>query len=192
VIGDQRLDNDIEIQNETSIPFFLHGPTDVPVPSSCDSSVTPYRPPSAGCYIAFTFETMGLWEHATSIDNRNSGDVDGTFGNVKTYNYKGYTPYDPDGEEAYNTIQITIPSFNEAGNYGFSIQFLNGISNIKYENGTMDVTQADNMKPATEVIQLLDPGPVGTGEWVQVVVPKWDFLWVLFIRYLKMVFQILK
>ena len=121
---------------------------------------------------------MGLWEHGRDIDNRNSGEGEDPFGNVGQYG-----PYlDVVGaKEMYSKIEITIPSFKEAGNYGFSIQFLNGISSIKYENGTMDVNQADNMKSATEVIQLLDPGPVGTGEWVQVVVPKWDFLWVFLI-----------
>ena len=128
---------------------------------------------------------MGLWEGST-IDNRNSGTGDGTFGKVGTYKYvENDPPTTAARSQTHENITITIPSFNEAKNYGFSIQFLNGISNIKYENGTMDVNQADNMKPATEIIQLLDPGPVGTGEWVQVVVPKWDFLWVLFISHLK-------
>ena len=124
---------------------------------------------------------MGLLEQGTpGIDNTNSGSSTGEFGTVGTYKYSGPAPI-PIGNEAYEKIEITIPSFNGAGNYGFSIQFVNGISSIKY--GTMDVNDENNMKPSTEVIQLLDPGPVGTGEWVQVVVPKWDFLWVYLIYY---------
>ena len=158
--GDQRLDNDIEIQNETSIPFFLHWPSTLPVPSSC-SSVTP------GCFESKTFDEMGILKG--DIDNTESGDGDGSFGTVGSYTYDD-TPAD------YFKIELTIPSFSSAGSYGFSIQFVNGISSIKF--GTMDNDNADNMKPFTEVIQLLDPGPVGTGEWVQIVVPKWDFIWV--------------
>ena len=126
---------------------------------------------------------MGLWDHGRDIDNRNSGEGEGPFGNVGEYGPYLDVPTqgDPPEKDTYSKIEITIPSFKEAGNYGFSIQFLNGISSIKYEDGTMDVNKADNMKSATEVIQLLDPGPVGTGEWVQVVVPKWDFLWVFLI-----------
>ena len=46
----------------------------------------------------------------------------------------------------------------------------------------MDVeNENNNMKPHTEIIQLLDPGPVGTGEWVQAMFPKWDFIWVFYI-----------
>ena len=175
--GDQRLDNDIEIQNGTVIPFFLHWPPSLGVPDSCgDNIVYPvvnkYSGPSPGCFETYTFNKMGIWSATENINNIDSGDVSGqTYGTVGTY-----TNLPETSAAAYYKIEITIPSFKEAGNYGFSIQFVNGISSIKF--GTMDVNSADNMKPSTEIIQLLDPAPVGTGEWVQVVVPKWDFVWV--------------
>ena len=31
-------------------------------------------------------------------------------------------------------------------------------------------------------IQLLDPSPAGTGEWVKIQTPKWDYNWVEFYR----------
>ena len=164
VIGDQRLDNDIEIQNETAIKFFLHWPPNLVVPRTCSS-------PSSGCHEAYTFDKMGVLE-GSSVDNTNSGDSDTAYGSVGTYTFNS-----PETRtDTYHKIEITIPEFDAAGSYGFSIQFVNGISSIKF--GEMDVNNADNMKPATESIQLLDPGPVGTGEWVQIVVPKWDFIWV--------------
>ena len=178
VLGDQRLDNDIEIQNGTSIPFFLHWPPSLAVPTTCDS-LTPnqYQPPAPGCYDTHTFSKMGIKNFVESINNSESGDPNGqTYGSVGTYTFES-------SSQVYYKIEITIPSFKEAGNYGFSIQFVNGISSIKY--GTMDVNNPDNMKPSTEIIQLLDPAPVGTGEWVQVVVPKWDFIWVSFKSYIR-------
>ena len=171
--GDQRLDNDIEIQNSTAIPFFLHWPPSLAVPTTCDSNgnnPNQYVPPSPGCYIEYSFDKMGVLNAAESINNVASGDdAAQTYGTVGTYTFESVS-------QAYFNIEITIPSFKDAGNYGFSIQFVNGISSIKY--GTMDVNDANNMKPSTEIIQLLDPAPTGTGEWVQVVVPKWDFIWV--------------
>ena len=35
------------------------------------------------------------------------------------------------------------------------------------------------MTPYTETIEVLDPGYLGTGEWVAVTVPKWDLNWVI-------------
>ena len=34
------------------------------------------------------------------------------------------------------------------------------------------------VSPSEQNIQLLDPAPGGTGEWVTVTVPKWDLNWV--------------
>ena len=172
VDGDQRLDNDIEIQNGTTVPFFLHWPPTLTVPETCESSDPTLYIAAPGCYDKYTFDKMGVLNAAESINNVESGDPSGqTYGTVGKYTFESATL-------DYYNIEITIPSFKDAGNYGFSIQFVNGISSIKY--GTMDVTNPDNMKPFTEIIQLLDPAPVGTGEWVQVVVPKWDFIWVIF------------
>ena len=137
VIGEQRLDSNIEISNETSIKFFLHDSEDNPV-SDCETVLT-------GCYETYEFSEMGFG------DNLESGD-DGSMGTYGT------------------ELLISIPSFDKAGSYGFSVQFLNGISSIKYEHATM--------KPVLENVQLLDPSPTGTGEWVIISVPKWDFNFV--------------
>ena len=34
--------------------------------------------------------------------------------------------------------------------------------------------------PFMDEIQLLDPSPSGTGEWVKIQTPKWDYNWVEF------------
>ena len=47
---------------------------------------------------------------------------------------------------------------------------MNGISSIKYNHL--------NMTPYVENIEVLDPGPAGTGEWVAITAPKWDLNWV--------------
>jgi hypothetical protein len=47
---------------------------------------------------------------------------------------------------------------------------VNGISSVKYNHL--------NMTPYTENIEVLDPGPAGTGEWVAVTALKWDLNWV--------------
>ena len=160
VTGGQRLDKDIEIKNDTSIKFFLHWPASLPVSKCTGSSMI-------GCYEVYTFDKMGVL-YKDSINNTDSGDPA----------IVGSYAFDKIPKATYSKIEITIPSFNAAGSYGFSIQFLNGISSIKY--GLMDIANgSDNMKPATETIQLLDPGPLGTGEWVRIEVPKWDFQWVI-------------
>ena len=141
----------------------MHWPADLAVPTTCTST-------TVGCSDStYTFDKMGVLK-GNEINNVDSGEGDGTYGSVGRYTYD-------DTAADYYKIEITIPSFDAAGSYGFSIQFVNGISSVKF--GTMDVSDDNNMKPYTEIIQLLDPGPVGTGEWVQVVVPKWDFLWVI-------------
>ena len=192
--GGQRLDHDIEIKNDTAIPFFLHWPSDATV--SCAAQ---------GCHDAYTFEEMGIWttKGNQQINNVNSGD-DATMG---TYTYSSGTStttethqnimvircnlfyqaiilllsllsgYQPSVHIYLLSSQVSIPKFANARSYGFSIQFVNGISSIKF--GVMDTTlDANNMKPVTETIQLLDPAPEGTGEWVSVEVPKWDYQWV--------------
>jgi len=35
------------------------------------------------------------------------------------------------------------------------------------------------MTPYIENIEVLDPGPAGTGEWVAITAPKWDLNWVI-------------
>ena len=57
-----------------------------------------------------------------------------------------------------------------SGSHGFSVQMYNGISSIKFDPLTLAVV--------TENIQLLDPAPAGTGEWVTLAVPNWDLNWV--------------
>ena len=76
-------------------------------------------------------------------------------------------------------LKISIPGFRGYGSYGFSVQFLNGISTVK-----CDPVDPDTCKPHLENIQLLDPAPAGTGEWVIVSVPKWDLNFVRFTYYL--------
>ena len=54
--------------------------------------------------------------------------------------------------------------------FGFNVEFYNGISSIKYIEWHTPVYN--------ENIQLLDPAPLGTGEWVTISAPKWDYNWV--------------
>ncbi|XP_059084083.1 uncharacterized protein LOC131881279 [Tigriopus californicus] len=69
-----------------------------------------------------------------------------------------------------NKLTFGIPAFSAKGSHGFSIQFWNGISSIKFDSVTLE--------PTTNNIQMLDPAPSGTGEWVTVTAPAWDYLWV--------------
>ena len=62
------------------------------------------------------------------------------------------------------------------GSLGFSIQFYNPISSIKYTIPEEEYIREPFMKE----IQVLDPAPAGTGEWVKITVPKWDYNWVEF------------
>ncbi len=79
------------------------------------------------------------------------------------------------------TISIPVPfsvdpsglstsSANPPTSHGFAVQFVNGISSIKYNHG--------DLTPFFEDVQLLDPAPAGSGEWVTITAPKWDYCWV--------------
>ena len=68
-------------------------------------------------------------------------------------------------------IILGIPMFNMAGSHGFSIDFKNTISDVKKFN--------NNGSAIPETIQLLDPLPDGSGNWVALAVTNWDFHWVL-------------
>ena len=80
-----------------------------------------------------------------------------------------------DGSKYGKELKISIPGFKGYGSYGFSVQFLNGISTVKCDP---DATDPMICTPHLENIQLLDPAPLGTGEWVIVSVPKWDINFV--------------
>jgi hypothetical protein len=68
-------------------------------------------------------------------------------------------------------FDTSLPTIKGTGSFGFSVQFVNGISSIKYNHL--------NMTPYLENIEVLDPGPAGTGEWVAITAPKWDLNWVI-------------
>ncbi len=73
--------------------------------------------------------------------------------------------------EEYGTeLVLSIPDFSEAGVHGFSVHMSNGISDLHLDYVTGDLVM--------ENIQLLDPAPEGTGEWVTVAMPKWRYNWV--------------
>lgn len=67
-------------------------------------------------------------------------------------------------------LVLTVPTFNETGVHGFAVLFTNGISSIKFH--------PDTEAAFPEEIQLLDPSPQGTGEWLTVSALKWDYSWV--------------
>lgn len=69
-----------------------------------------------------------------------------------------------------DTLVLTIPAYNVTGVHGFAVLFWNGISSVKHH--------PDTLEPEDEEIQMLDPSPQGTGEWVTVSVIKWDYNWV--------------
>ena len=60
--------------------------------------------------------------------------------------------------------------------FGFAIQFYNQISSIKY---TVKMPEYERV-PFIDSIQVLDPAPAGTGEWVKIQTAKWDYNWVEF------------
>ncbi len=68
------------------------------------------------------------------------------------------------------TYEFVIPSFSSPGVHGFSVGFFNGISDVKWDYNTKE--------PNFERISLLDPSPMGSGEWVTVDVLMWDANWV--------------
>jgi len=66
-----------------------------------------------------------------------------------------------------STYSFAIPSMSAAsGLQGFSVQFVNDLSSVKY--------YFDTRLASTESVSILDPSPTGTGEWVSLTVPKWD------------------
>ena len=65
------------------------------------------------------------------------------------------------------TITIGIPQFSNPGStYGFAVEFTNPFSSIKYDIDTGNYSY--------EAIRVLDPLPVGSGEWLELPVIKWD------------------
>ena len=65
--------------------------------------------------------------------------------------------------------------------FGFAVQFYNPISSIKYTVPYhTDSTLEYERIPFLDTIQVLDPAPAGTGEWVKIQAPKWDYNWVEF------------
>ena len=79
------------------------------------------------------------------------------------------------GEEFKVFVPVNIPA-GLGKSVGFSIQFYNPISSIKYTVPEDNYTRV----PYETDIHLLDPAPSGTGEWVKITVPKWDYNWVEF------------
>jgi hypothetical protein len=67
-------------------------------------------------------------------------------------------------------IKLIIDKFSSVGTHGFSVLFYNVISSIKFHPVTLAVHAED--------FQVLDPLPVGTGEWVSMMAAKWDYNWV--------------
>lgn len=67
-------------------------------------------------------------------------------------------------------VNITIPGLSSLGTHGFAVLFYNVISSIKFDAWTSVPYGSD--------IQVLDPLPAGMGEWVTMMVAKWDYQWV--------------
>ncbi len=68
------------------------------------------------------------------------------------------------------SIRFPPPQGGYGGSYGFSVQWYNGISKV--------TTDVDTSLPVLDYKQLLDPLPLGTGEWLTVALPKWEYNWV--------------
>lgn len=75
----------------------------------------------------------------------------------------------------YGTMILATLAFDskesKGGSYGFSVQFYNGISRIWQDFEADGVT-------VTENITVLDPAPLGTGQWETIVSTKWQKNWV--------------
>lgn len=137
VTGQQRIDNELVVNNASEVEFFLHDPNQ-PDPNCLTGNNR--------CKKLITFPDMGVGENLVSGAN---GELNPALETKLTFR---------------------IPAFSAKGSHGFSIQFWNGISSIKFDPVTLE--------PATKNIQMLDPAPTGTGEWVTVTTPSWDYLWV--------------
>lgn len=152
-----RFDNDLEIDNSTAVTFYHQTPETVASPPDCVNG-------DPKCVKVFTMEGVGKGTNTDSGRREMAGSkrlhtnlfstgVTGSFGPVYA-----------------TSLTLSIPSYDVAGSYGFSVQLLNGISSVKFDPNTLETV--------TEEIQLLDPAPAGTGEWLTIAVPKWDFNWV--------------
>ncbi len=140
--GMQRTDHDIEVQNATDIVFYVATQSALNDPPDClDGNSDDER-----CIIMLELENVGM---NANVDSGAQGTISPDLG---------------------TSLKIIIPAFSDPGSHGFSVQFVNGISNIKdhYVLWT----------PNTEHIQLLDPGPQGSGEWVTISSLKWELNWV--------------
>ncbi len=68
--------------------------------------------------------------------------------------------------------KIGIPSFMVEGTHGFSVQFWNNVSSIRYD------IDSPTMDTVTETVRMLDAAPQGSGEWVEVPVANWEINFV--------------
>ena len=147
ITGMQRIDNDIEIDNSTSIKFVLKAP---------DKELPSYFPKcKVGCVDFAILDKMGInYESDAVLDAGDKGEL-GSY-----------------GDSISIAVPLPVTDAKKPVSFGFNVIFYNGISSIKY---TWD---KDGLPVYNEDIQLLDPAPDGTGEWVTISAPKWDYNWV--------------
>ena len=144
---DQRIDNNIEIDNSTVYKFAIPN----------DAGLLPNNFPKCdvGCYEFTRLEYMGINYGYDNVE------VSGEAGEMGIYGDK-------------ITLYVPVPDADPKlpRSFGFNVQFYNEISSIKYT--------VPDLEPYMTTIQVLDPAPAGTGEWVSIDVPKWDYNWVEF------------
>ena len=161
----QRIDNDIEIDNSTSLPFVLQKP-DGTLPSFFPKGC--FKGNNNKCNKFKILDKMGInYEDDAAEESSDDGSM-GTYGEKITLAV-------PVCDMNFETGKCTEhKDMKKPVSFGFNLIFYNGISSIKY---TWD---QDGLPVYNEDIQLLDPAPYGTGEWVTISAPKWDYNWVEF------------
>lgn len=150
ITGQQRIDNDIEMDNSTS---FMLAHKD-------DNGMLPMNFPKcdAGCKTFIQLDKMGVNYLPDGAE------VSGEDMNMGIY-----------GTAFEVFVPTNIPPASPMS-FGFNIQFYNPISSIKYTVPLDNYTRV----AYTQTIQVLDPAPSGTGEWVNIEVAKWDYNWIEF------------
>lgn len=148
--GDQRIDNNIEIDNSTIYKFAI--------PDNKGLLPNNFPKCETGCYDFKRLEYMGI-------------------GNTGPFYVLESDDNGVMGENLYGekiTLYVPVPdaSPNLPRSFGFNVQFYNEISSIKYT--------VPDLEPYLVNLQVLDPAPAGTGEWVTIKAPKWDYNWVEF------------